>query len=64
MNCTFGLCKKLQGTIEINANPTYYLKLFSGAATEGTGLVVSGSSTMLDALIATKSTNSNITKYV
>lgn len=62
MEYTFYDCKKLQGTIEINANPTRYSNCFSGAATEGAGLVVTGSSTMLDALIGTKSDNSNITK--
>lgn len=59
---TFSSCTNLQGTLEINANPTTYTNCFNGAATEGTGLVVTGSSTMLDALIATGSDNSNITK--
>ncbi|MGN1301028.1 MAG: hypothetical protein ACI4U9_00610, partial [Clostridia bacterium] len=62
MSSTFYGCTKLQGTIEINANPTSYTDCFSSAATEGTGLVVTGSSTMLDTLIGTKSSNSNITK--
>lgn len=59
---TFEGCKMLQGTIEINANPSCYHLCFKGAATEGPGLVVTGSSTKLDAIIATKSSNSNITK--
>ncbi len=59
---TFGSCTKLQGTIEINANPTEYGECFRGAAIEGPGLVVTGSSTKLDAIIAKKSSNSNITK--
>lgn len=62
MDYTFAYCTKLQGTIEINANPTSYSRCFSGAATEGTGLVVTGSSTMLDELIATGGDSSKITK--
>lgn len=53
MRYTFYNCTKLQGTIEIKANPTYYYDCFNGAATDGTGLVVTGSSTMIDELIAT-----------
>ena len=59
---TFYNCIKLQGTIKIDANPTRYDGCFKSAATEGTGLVVTGESTMLDELIGTKSDNSNITK--
>lgn len=63
MRGTFYNCAKLQGTIEINANPTnYYSYCFENAATDGTGLVVTGLSTMLDKLIETKSSNSNIIK--
>lgn len=62
MNSTFSDCTKLQGTIVINANPSYYNSCFRNAATEGPGLTVTGSSTKLDEIIATKSSNSNITK--
>ena len=63
MYSTFRYCTNLQGTIEINANPKLYTNCFYGAATEGTGLVVTGASTMLDTLIATKkSDDSNIIK--
>ena len=59
----FDGCSKLTGTIEINANPTDYGLCFRNAATaEGTSLVVTGSSTILDEIIATKSETSNITK--
>ena len=63
LQSTFWNCTNLQGTIEINANPTTYNDCFLGASTEGTGLVVTGASTMLDTLIATKRSDaSNITK--
>ena len=63
MDYTFRGCSKLQGTIEINANPTYYSYCFLNAATEGSGLVVTGTSTILDEIIATKGTdNTKITK--
>ena len=59
----FMACPKLQGTIEINANPSSYESCFDGAATEGTGLVVTGKSTILDEIIATKGNdNTKITK--
>ena len=62
MDYTFRGCSKLQGTIEINANPTYYSYCFLNAATEGSGLVVTGTSTILDEIIATKGTdNTKIT---
>ncbi len=57
MSYTFFRCSKLQGNIEINANPTYYTDCFNGAATEGSGLTVTGSSTLLDEIIATGSSN-------
>ena len=57
MDYTFSGCSKLQGNIEINANPTYYTQCFYGAATEGSGLTVTGSSTLLDEIIATGSSN-------
>lgn len=59
---TFRGCANLQGTIEINANPLEYPGCFENAAINGTGLTVTGASTMLDTLIATKSTDSKITK--
>ena len=62
MTFLFDGCSKLQGTIKINANPTNYQHCFDYVATEGSGLVVTGESTMLDELIGTKSANSNITK--
>lgn len=63
MTSTFLGCKNLTGNLIINAKPTCYEGCFREASTaEGTNLVVSGSSTMLDEIIATKSDNSNITK--
>ena len=62
MEYTFLACTKLQGTIKIDANPTRYDGCFSFAATGGSGLVVTGSSTKLDEIIATGSSNSKITK--
>ena len=61
MSCTFNDCSKLQGNIEINANPTNYYDCFAGAATNGSGLTVTGSSTLLDQIIATGSSD-KITK--
>lgn len=47
-------CKKIQGTIEINAEPSKYgLTFGEDAASEGTGLVVTGTSSKLDEIIAT-----------
>lgn len=62
MSAMFRGCKKLQGTIVIDANPDLNDYFFINAATEGLGLTVTGSSTKLDEIIATKSSNSNITK--
>ena len=63
MRGTFSGCTKLQGTIEIDANPTGYDECFKNAATaDDANLVVSGSSTVLNEIIATKSENSHITK--
>ena len=60
---TFSKCTKLTGNLIINASPTYYDYCFENAATaDNANLVVSGSSTVLDEIIATKSTNSHITK--
>ncbi|MGN1301942.1 MAG: hypothetical protein ACI4U9_05440, partial [Clostridia bacterium] len=66
MEYAFWGCSKLTGKIEINANVTstsQYDRCFWNAVTaEGTNLIVTGSSPKLDEIIATKSTNSNITK--
>ena len=57
MSRTFYKCTKLQGTIRIDADPTEYDYCFSDAATEGTGLVVTGSSSILDKIIKTGDTS-------
>ena len=63
MDYTFYGCTSLTGNLVINANPTGYGECLSDASTAaGTNLVVSGTSTLLDEIIATKSENSNITK--
>lgn len=53
MEYTFNRCTKLQGTIRIDAEPTNYEKCFYNAATEGSGLIVTGSSSVLNEIIAT-----------
>ena len=60
----FGYCSKMQGTFTIKGNPTLYDEMFVGVATEGAGLVVnySRNTTNIDAIIGTKSSNSNVTK--
>lgn len=63
MNNTFTGCTKLTGNLIINASPTYYDYCFEYAATaDNANLVVSGSSTVLNEIIATKSENSHIIK--
>ena len=65
MICTFNGCTSLSGTLIINASNVWhgYSNCLTGAATnEGTNLVVTGSCPQLDAIIATKSANSHITK--
>ena len=63
MKGTFSACASLTGNLVINANPTNYNYCLENTSTAaGTNLVVSGTSTLLDAIIATKSANSNITK--
>ena len=57
MVSTFEKCYKLEGTIVINANPKNYGSCFKNAATEGSGLKVTGSSNKLDELIATGNSN-------
>ena len=61
---TFTNCTSLTGNLVINANPRYQYKncLYNASTAAGTNLVVSGTSTLLDEIIATKSENSNITK--
>ena len=60
----FGYCSKMQGTFTIKGNPTLYDGMFVGVATEGAGLVVnySRNTTNIDAIIGTKSSDSNVTK--
>ena len=62
MNYTFYGCNKLEGTMRIDANPTRYENFFYFVATEGAGLVVTGSSDMLNQIISTGSSTSKITK--
>lgn len=57
--------RNLNGTFTIKSNPTSYQYAFAGAATNpGTNFVVNYSSatTNIDAIIATKSSNSNVVK--
>ena len=63
MESTFSGCTKLTGNLIINANPTNYRWCLEYTATaDDANLVVSGSSTVLNEIIATKSENSHITK--
>lgn len=62
MSKTFENCSKLKGTMIIDANPSYLYNCFSGAATSGETLILTGLSTKLDDFINTKSSNSNIIK--
>ena len=62
---TFLICSALTGKVQINSNPTNYDECFTDASTNtGTSLVVDydANCTNIDSIIATKSTNSNITK--
>lgn len=70
---TFNACFKLQGNIEINASVQGimdsddndiidYTYCFGNAATESSGLIVTGTSSLLNEIIATKSSTSNIIK--
>lgn len=58
---TFIDCPNLEGTIVIDANPTVYTNLFWETALYGNGLVLTGSSNLLQEFVNTKSDNSNIT---
>ena len=64
MQLTFCQCISLTGNLIINAsNVTEYSDcLNSSAQNEGCNLVVSGTCPQLDVIIATKSSNSHITK--
>jgi len=53
MNSTFYSCPNLQGEIIINATPTTYTSCFQNAGTQGTGIILKGSSTVLNELAAT-----------
>ena len=62
MSSTFRSCNKLTGNIVIDANPTSYEDCFYGASTDqNTNLALMGSSTKLQELLETKSSDSNIT---
>ena len=64
MNITFFGCTSLTGKLVINANAVSILYgcLLNAATNDGCNLVVSGSCPQLDDIIATKSSNSHITK--
>lgn len=57
---SFSGCSNLQGDMIIHATPTDYEGCLSGAATKGNTLYLSGSSTVLSEILATKSSNSQI----
>jgi hypothetical protein len=62
MECTFMNCYKLQNNITINANPATYNKCFANAGSETTeGITISGTSSMLNELVATKSSKGKVT---
>ena len=54
MDYTFNDCWSLEGEIEINANPTDYGLCFMDSGSKGNGIVLKGSSTMLEELASTK----------
>ena len=61
MYITFSGCSSLTGDLVINANPTDYRQCLEDAATNsGCNLKLSGTSTVLSQILATKSSNSNI----
>ena len=67
MNNMFYNCSKLVATINImNASITDYIVMFYGAATEANSKItvnyIAGASTLVDNMIATKSSNSNVVK--
>ena len=66
-NGMFYNCSKLTTTINImNANVTNYIGMFSGAATDPNAKItvnyIADASTLVDSMIATKSSNSNVVK--
>lgn len=62
MDNTFYGCSSLTGTLVIDATPESYLICFGRAATaEGTNLILTGTSTMLEELKNTASSDSHIT---
>ena len=61
----FNNCKNVNVTLNIYSNPTNYNNTFTNAATvQGSGITVNYSSTTtnIDAIIATKSSSSNVVK--
>ncbi len=57
----FFKCHKLEGSIEINCNPSIYDDCFFECSTDISGnLVLKGTSSLLDDLLSTKSSNSKI----
>ena len=60
MKETFIDCPNLEGTIEIDANPSIYVRCFAQTALYGKGLVLTGKSNILNELLNTKSANANI----
>ena len=67
MSFMFSSCSKLQTQINImNANVTDYAQMFSNAATDPNAKIIvnytSATSSLVDSMIATKSSNSNVVK--
>ena len=61
MQACFVECENLTGIMEINANPSSYYSCFDGTSiNENCELILTGSSTMLEEILTTKSDNSNI----
>lgn len=61
MHSAFRDCYKLEGDITINADPSVNDFCFLDAGRDGSGIVLKGSSTKLDALAATKGTYGKVT---
>jgi hypothetical protein len=58
-------CKNAKATLNIYSNPTYYANAFSAAATKTGSLITvnySNTTTNIDRIVATKSSNSNVVK--
>ena len=60
MSYTFYNCQSLKGDLVINATPSSYGNCLYGAAIKGSTLYLSGLSTVLDKILATKTLNSQI----